>query len=100
MSAKTWKKPPSEIYRVAEQHGEYAAYCFDKAVMIFGSSYEADMHDAAMGAKTVADSKRAIKVVQARWLTDEEDEPEQVANPSSPAPDDKPTFRDPAMHFE
>jgi hypothetical protein len=92
MSAKTWKRPPSEIYKIAKTHGEYAAYCFDKAVMLFGNAYEADMHDAAMNAKTTSDSKRAIGIVQQRWLNDE-------PFPDSAPDDDKPKFRDPIQAF-
>ena len=94
-SAKTWKRLPSEIYHIADTYGDYAAYCFDKAVMVFGQSYEADMHDAAMNAKTSSDSKRAVRIVQARWLTDEE----QDSVPSAPESDSKPKFADPAQHF-
>lgn len=101
MSAKTWKTRPSEIYHIAEKHGDYAAYCFDKAVMVFGNAYDSDMHEAAMNAKTPADAKRAVKVVQQRWLTDEEEEPpsDSAPDPEVDMPPEKPAFRDPAKLF-
>ena len=70
--ARTWKQRPSEIYAIEDL---YAAYCFDKAVMTFGMSYEADLEQASREAKSVAAAKQAIAIVQNRWLTDEDEKP-------------------------
>lgn len=91
--SKTWKQRPSEIYRLDD---EYAAYCFDKAIMSWGLSYEADLNDASGSAKTTAEAKRKMAEVQRRWLADE------IEAPAPSAPDDGTAvskFKDPASKF-
>jgi hypothetical protein len=74
--------------------------------MMWGLSYDADVSRAANDAKTTAEARRAISIVQNRWLTDDvEDEPDSLALPVPESEsDDKPTkrkgFADPAAAFD
>lgn len=61
-------KAPSEIYRVEERHGSYAAYCFDSAVTTWGSAFENALEEASSNAKNTAQAQRAQGTVLRRWL--------------------------------
>ena len=87
--SKQWQKRPSEIYDVTNP---LDAYWFDRAVMYFGTAFEADIEDATADAKTNAQAERAAQVVRDRWLRDEDDTPQE----STQAPK---SFRDPAEVF-
>lgn len=49
---------------------ELAAYHFNRAVWFFGTSYEADVNAAIDAAKGKNGAKRAMAVVDQRWLND------------------------------
>lgn len=97
-TSRTWKVTPSEVYRIDD---EYAAYCLDKAVMIWGLAYEADLSYAVNQTKTAQDARRAQAIVMNRWLTDVDDDP-LISAPDDntpPAPPARPQFRDPSEAF-
>lgn len=59
---------PSSIYMVEERHGTYAAYCFDSAVITWGSAFENALEQAGSNAKTTQAAERAQGTVLRRWL--------------------------------
>lgn len=59
---------PSQVYRVEQRHGTYAAYCFDAAVISWGSSFENALEQAGSKAKTTEAAERAQGLVLRRWL--------------------------------
>lgn len=63
--ASKWGVRPSTIYDVADP---FAAYCFDRAVTLFGSTVEGDMELAAEDAKTTAESLVKRQRVLDRYL--------------------------------
>lgn len=63
--AKTYRTRPSAIYGI---HDEVAAYCFDRAVMIFGTALEKDLQDASDGAKSKQQAAGREQRVFARWF--------------------------------
>lgn len=59
---------PSHVYRVEQRHGTYAAYCFDAAVISWGSAFENALEQAGSNAKTTQAAERAQATVLRRWL--------------------------------
>lgn len=59
---------PSTIYQVEARHGTYAAYCFDAAVISWGSSFDNALEQAGSKAKTAEAAERAQGTVLRRWL--------------------------------
>lgn len=78
--ATQWKKRPSEIYGITEP---LAAYNFDRAVMYFGTSVEADIKTQTEKVKTTKAAKAKAQQVLNKWLSE----------PGSPG-----KFRDPAAN--
>lgn len=66
--AKAMGTRPSQVYRVAERHGTYAAYCFDAAVISWGSAFDNALEQAGSNAKTTQAAERAQGTVLRRWL--------------------------------
>lgn len=59
---------PSTIFRVEQRHGTYAAYCFDAAVISWGSSFENALEQAGSKAQNQQAAERAQGTVLRRWL--------------------------------
>lgn len=59
---------PSQVYRVEQRHGTYAAYCFDSAVIAWGSAFDNALEEAGSNAKNTAAAQRAQGTVLRRWL--------------------------------
>lgn len=66
---------PSDLYGLTEN--DWVAYCFDDAVIEFGTRLDAALEEAGDGAKTVAEGKRKQQAILARWLM--KDDPHQFA---------------------
>ena len=84
-----WGTLPSELYSIDDP---LAAYYFNRAVMYFGSAYEADIEDAVEGARSREQGRRAAEAVKSRWLTDDIEE-------NTPQPTEAPKYRDPMETF-
>ena len=63
--SKTYRTRPSEIYFI---HDEVAAWCFDRAVNLFGSSLEAELRAAEEGAKNNLQAVSRRQRILAKWL--------------------------------
>lgn len=59
---------PSEVYRIKEQYGDYVAYCFDSAVIAWGTAFDAAVEGASGGAKTADGGRLAQRRVLRQWL--------------------------------
>lgn len=59
------KTRPSEVYYI---HDELAAFCFDRAVHLFGSTVENAVNEKVQAAKTRAAAKRAVKTTMDKFL--------------------------------
>lgn len=66
--AKAMGARPSQVYRVEQRHGTYAAYCFDAAVIAWGSAFENALEQASSNAKNTQAAERAQGTVLRRWL--------------------------------
>lgn len=62
--AKTYRVLPSEIYAIQD---EVAAWCFNRAVRMFGTELEAEMEESARGAKSDTQAQHRRQAVFARW---------------------------------
>ena len=71
---------PSDLFDLTDN--TWVAYCFDEAVIEFGSRLENELEKAAQGAKTSEDGERKQRAVMNSWLGDK-DNPvvKQFANP-------------------
>lgn len=45
-----------------------AAFCLDRAIALFGSAVENDIHQAQEGAKNQAEAKRKVSLVITKWF--------------------------------
>lgn len=62
--SQAYRALPSEVYRVED---EVTAWCFDRAVWLFGSSVEAELNEAVRGSKKPQQAIfRQMQVLQ-RW---------------------------------
>lgn len=87
--SKQWGIRPSEFCGITDP---LIAYWFDRSVMYFGNSYEADIEDATKDAKNRSQAERAARVVSDRWIRDDDAAPqEEIKAPNR--------FRDPAEVF-
>lgn len=59
---------PSAIYGVEAEHGKYAAYCFDSAVIAWGSAFDNALQEAGSNAKTAQAGQAAQGRVLRRWV--------------------------------
>lgn len=59
---------PSDVYHIKERYGDYVAYCFDSAVIAWGSAFDAAIETASNGAKTTDGGKLAQRRVLRAWL--------------------------------
>lgn len=59
---------PSAIFRVEEQYGTYAAYCFDSAVIAWGTAFDGALDAATADAKSADAARSAQGRVLRRWL--------------------------------
>lgn len=89
--SRTWKVRPSEMYGIA---GEFAAWCFDRAVTTFGTAVETDIKESTSKAKDDAQAKRKAQLVLHKWLNMpvEKEEDGEVQRRTK--------FRDPAAKFK
>lgn len=62
------KVRPSSVYRIEDRHGTYAAYCFDSAVITWGTAFENSLEQATSNAKTTQAGERAQRAALRRWL--------------------------------
>lgn len=76
--SKAYQVRPSEFYGI---HDEFEAWCFDRAVFLFGSSLDSELREAADGAKNKNQSRQRQQRVLDRWLRDE-DQPRQFKDPA------------------
>lgn len=65
--ATQWNRRPSELYGIQEP---LAAFNFDKAVMIFGTSVEADIQASTEKAKTPKAARSKAQQVLNKWLAE------------------------------
>lgn len=63
--AKAYRTRPSSLYGITD---EVAAWCFDRAVFLFGTELEAELRDATDGAKNKQQSAARQQRVMAKWL--------------------------------
>lgn len=63
--AKAYHRRPSELYGVTDEVG---AWCFDRAVFLFGSELESELKEAAEGASSKGQSLQRQQRVMARWF--------------------------------
>jgi hypothetical protein len=63
--AKTYRSKPSEVYNLSDP---IAAYCFDRAVHLFGSHMQADLEAAGANAKKPAIANGKRQQVMSKWL--------------------------------
>lgn len=59
---------PSAVIRVEDSWGSFAAYCFDSAVVHWGTSFDAALQEAASNAKTAQAAEHAQGRVLRRWV--------------------------------
>lgn len=59
---------PSSIYRIKERFGEFAEYCFDSAVIAWGTAFDAALEGASGSAKTPEAGALAQSRVVRQWL--------------------------------
>lgn len=78
--AKAYRARPSEIYGL---RNDVEAWCFDRAVFLFGSQLEHELREAGRGAKTDAKAKQKQMQVLDRWLSDP-DAPRKFKDPLAP----------------
>jgi hypothetical protein len=66
--SKAMGQRPSAVYQIEERYGSYAAYCFDAAVVAWGTAFDAAVENSSSEAK----SKDAARLAQHRvirsWL--------------------------------
>lgn len=79
--AKAYHRRPSEIYGIRD---EVAAWCFDRAVFMFGSEVEADVREAVDGAKNKQQATARQQRAMAKWLGGEQRFRDPAANASGP----------------
>lgn len=63
--AQTYRTRPSELYAIDD---EVAAWCFDRAIYLFGVSIDNDLDKAAHGAKNQGAANIARQRVMAKWI--------------------------------
>lgn len=63
--AKAYTTRPSTLYAIRD---EVTAWAFDKAVYIFGSQLEAELKNAAKGAKSDSQANSRHQRVLSKWL--------------------------------
>lgn len=63
--AKLWRTPPAELYKIRD---EFAAYCFNRAVMLFGTTMEADLEKAGEKAKSTKSAEFKRQRVFDKWM--------------------------------
>jgi hypothetical protein len=79
--SKAYRTRPSEIYGLRD---DVEAWCFDRAVFLFGSHLEYELREAADGAKTKAKAQQKQQMVLDRWLSDP-DQPRRFKDPLASA---------------
>lgn len=70
--AKQWRVRPSELYGISHP---VTAFCFDRAVQYFGTSFEADVEAAVSKVKNDKSGRgadRARRMRMKTWMGDEE----------------------------
>jgi len=63
--AKTYQVKPSDILHVTDP---IAAWCFDRAIFLFGSTMQHDLDNAGRGAKNPAIANGKRQQVMSKWL--------------------------------
>lgn len=76
------KVRPSDLYFIRD---EVTAFCFDRAVWVFGTALEADIRESTEGAKDQSQAERKANMRLSVWLRDPEEEQKKAP----------PKFRDP-----
>jgi hypothetical protein len=76
--AKAYRKTPSELYFI---HDEVAAWCFNRAVYMFGSELDAELQAAGDGAKNQMQAQARRQRVMSLWLG----APQQFKDPTAQA---------------
>ena len=59
---------PSEVYLIKQRYGDWVAYCFDSAVISWGTAFDAAIESASGSAKTADGGKLAQRRVLRAWL--------------------------------
>lgn len=63
--SKQWQAMPSEIYFIED---ELAAWCFNRAVSLFGTSVDGAIQEAVQGAKNDAQARQKAHRTLLKWL--------------------------------
>lgn len=63
--SQTYRMRPSELYAIAD---EVAAWCFDRAIYLFGVSIDNDLDKATREAKNSMAANIARQRVMAKWI--------------------------------
>lgn len=59
---------PSAVYGIRERYGNYAEYCFDGAVIAWGTAFDRALEEAGSNAKTTEAARQAQGRVLRLWL--------------------------------
>lgn len=59
---------PSAVFKVEEQYGSYGAYCFDSAVIAWGTAFDGALEQASSNAKSTEAAQAAQGRILRRWL--------------------------------
>lgn len=59
---------PSEVYGIERAYGSFAAYCFDSAVVAWGTAFESALENSIQGAKNSQAAQRVQGQVLRRWV--------------------------------
>lgn len=63
--SQTYRTRPSELYGIDD---EVTAWCFDRAVYLFGSQLDAELREASDGAKSKSQARSRSQRVLTKWL--------------------------------
>lgn len=82
--SKAYSKTPAEIYSIKD---EYAAWCFNRAVFLFGTTLEAEIEEVQNKAKNQRQAQFRLTNLLNKWLY-------------MPGEDVKGRYRDPAAQLK
>lgn len=59
---------PSAVYEIRARYGSYAEYCFDSAIIAWGTAFDAALEGASNEAKSADAGRQAQGRVLRKWL--------------------------------